>query len=114
VSSARCLPGRGFSYRQSFFFVTPGNGSYRLRCHAHVPGYLRCRLSLVKLAQNQGPPQHPRRFPPLRQHPCNLLPLLLAQLHMHSMVGCSHRLTMQPIQLLQKCLFRYTMMRSET
>src|ERR1039458_5343 len=61
----------------SFLLVAPGNGPHRLAGYTHVAGYLPGRLSLAEFPQDQSPPQHPRRFPPLVQHPGDLLAILL-------------------------------------
>src|ERR1035437_6466718 len=61
----------------SFLLVAPGNGPHRLGGYTHVAGYLPGRLSLAEFPQDQSPPQHPRRFPPLVQHPGDLLAILL-------------------------------------
>ena len=78
-----------------------------------MAGYLAGRLSLAEFPQNQSPPQHPRRFPPLVQHPGDLLPILLGELDMHPMVG-SHACTMPPFSLFHQCLTIYISIRSQT
>ena len=52
-----------------------------------MAGYLPGRLPLAQFPQDQSPPQHPRRFPPLVQHPGDLLTILLGEVDMHPMVG---------------------------
>src|ERR1035437_5672936 len=80
---------------QTLFLPAPGNGPHRLGGDRQIPRHLRRRLPLVQLVQKPGPPQHARRLPPLVQHPGDLLPLLLRQLHIYPMVR-SHAPIMPP------------------
>ena len=84
---------------QSFFFVTPGDGPHRLRCHADIDRNPRRFLSFVELAQDRSAPQHPRRFSPLGQHRGDLPPAPFPQLNMHPMIAL-HVPTMRPIPTL--------------
>ncbi len=89
ASSAGCLPGRGFLPQrrfQPFFFIAAGDGSHRLRRHAHIERHLRRLLPLIQLPQDQRTPQHPRRLPAPPQHAGDLLPVLLPHTHMHAMI----------------------------
>ena len=72
---------------QSFFFITPSNGSHRFSGYADIGGHLRHFLPAVELAQDRSPPQHTRRFLAFPQHLPNLLPILPPQLDMHTMVA---------------------------
>src|SRR5271157_2502085 len=54
---------------QPLLLIAPGNRSHSFPGHAHVASHLRRCLSLIKLAQDQSPPQHPRRLPPSVQLP---------------------------------------------
>jgi len=71
-----------------------------------------CRpLSLVELTQDQRPPQHPRRLPPLVQHLGDLLPIPFPKLDTHTMVGL-HVHTVRPILSFHEYLSMYIFMRS--